>query len=86
MVDCDNYTSAKQALAFTAPLIVDEAVLLFDDWWPEWLGAQNLGEKRAFEEFLDAHPYFAATELEDCSYKPEAAKVFLVSRRTATRA
>jgi O-methyltransferase len=82
MVDCDLYSSARTALEFCAPLIRDDAVILFDDWWPETLGKANVGEKLAFEEFLAEHPRFGATELE--SYRPEAAKVFLVSRRNVT--
>jgi O-methyltransferase len=79
MVDCDLYSSTKTALEFCAPLIVDEAIVFFDDWLPATLGQKNLGEKRAFHEFLDAHPYFTAVELD--TYRPDAAKVFLVSRR-----
>lgn len=78
MVDCDLYSSARTALAFCAPLIGDHAVILFDDWWPETLGAARTGERRAFEEFLAANPELSAEELE--SYAPDAAKVFLISR------
>jgi len=77
MVDCDMYSSARTALEFSAPLIEDKAVIFFDDWWPDELGSRDLGEKRAFDEFLLAHPEFSAEELE--SYYPRAAKVFLVS-------
>jgi predicted O-methyltransferase YrrM len=79
MIDCDLYSSAKTALDFCAPIIQDEAVVFFDDWWPATLGAQNKGEKRAFDEFLQENPNLAATELE--SYRPESAKVFLVKRQ-----
>jgi predicted O-methyltransferase YrrM len=79
MIDCDLYSSARTALRFCAPLILDEAVIFFDDWWPATLGAQNLGEKRAFDEFLQENPHLTATELD--SYYSDAAKVFLVSRR-----
>jgi hypothetical protein len=79
MVDCDLYSSTKTALDFCAPLIKGEAVILFDDWWPATLGVRNVGERRAFEEFLAAHPGLSATELE--SYQPEAAKVFLLTQQ-----
>jgi hypothetical protein len=78
MVDSDLYSSAKTALEFCATLIHDDAVVFFDDWWPESLGANGMGEKRAFDEFLEAHPVFTVTELD--SYYPKAARVFLVSR------
>jgi len=81
MVDSDLYSSAKTVLEFCAPLIHDHAVILFDDWWPGTLGAARTGERRAFEEFLAAHPDLAAEELE--SYAPQWAKVFLVSRSPA---
>jgi O-methyltransferase len=80
MVDCDLYASAKVALDFCRPLIRDEAVLCFDDWWPDSLAAHDMGEKRAFDEFLAEADDFDVTELG--SYNPKAARVFLVSRRT----
>jgi len=75
MVDCDLYQSAKEALDFCEPGIVDKSVILFDDWFP--LANQGLGEKRAFDEFLAAAPYFEAEELFD--FDPYG-KGFLVSR------
>ena len=78
MIDCDMYLSAKEALEFCAPLIVDEAMVVFDDWFP--LAERNLGEKRAFNEFLRAHPYFGAEEF---GTYPPYGKTFLVSRDTA---
>ena len=81
MIDCDLYSSASAALRFCAPLIRDDAVILFDDWWPGTLGSRNAGEKRAFEEFLAANADLTATEL--TSYAPESSKVFLVSKTDA---
>lgn len=78
MIDCDLYSSTKTALAFCAPLIRDEAVILFDEWKPATMGVDKAGERRAFDEFLAANPSLSATELE--SNAPAEAKVFLVSR------
>jgi len=78
MIDCDMYLSAKTALEFSAPLIVDETVIVFDDWFP--LANRNLGEKRAFDEFLQAHPYFKVKELG--TYLPYG-KIFAVVRSPA---
>lgn len=75
MIDCDLYQSAKEALAFSTPLIGDKCVMFFDDWFP--LADRGMGEKRAFDEFLDFHRCFDAQELYD--FKPWG-KVFLVSR------
>jgi hypothetical protein len=78
MLDADLYTSTKRALEFCLPVIGEEAILFFDDWWPE-LVEKDMGEKRALDEFLSEHPEFTAEEL-DMSYKPES-KVFLLARR-----
>jgi O-methyltransferase len=77
MVDCDLYQSAKEALSFCASLIHDHCVIFFDDWFP--LADRNMGEKRAFDEFLATHPTIQASELYD--FKPWG-KVFLMSRTT----
>ena len=79
MVDCDMYTSSKEALNFCAPLIKDYAVIFFDDWNASKgiLSRNNMGQKRAFDEFLKENPYFVTEELD--TYTPNA-KVFLFSR------
>lgn len=78
MVDCDIYPAAVEALTFCGPLIRDRAVIAFDDWHAEGLAARNLGEKKAFDEFLTSNPSLTATRLP--SYCDNAA-VFLVERR-----
>jgi hypothetical protein len=77
MVDCDIYASTKPALAFCAPLIGDEAVVFFDDWFSGGLADRNEGEKRAFEEFLSAHPEFKAEDFGDYGCN---SKAFVLSR------
>jgi predicted O-methyltransferase YrrM len=64
MVDSDLYSSAKEALDFCAPLLAPHAVVFFDDWGAGDLAEKNLGEKRAFLEFLQAHPEIEAEETE----------------------
>lgn len=83
MVDCDLYSSAREALFFCAPLIKDKAVILFDDWAGGNLAAQNLGEKKAFDEFLAANPQLRA---EDFGKYDAHSKVFKVSRVQPTPA
>ena len=78
MIDCDLYSSTKAALAFCAPLIRGATVILFDEWHPPAMNEAHVGERRAFEEFLAAHPSLSASELP--SYRPGEAKVFLVTR------
>lgn len=77
MVDCDIYSSAKESLDFIAPLLAERAVIFFDDWYTYQLDKKDLGEKRAFREFLDEHPQFHATELYDVG---EAGKAFMLRR------
>jgi hypothetical protein len=77
MIDCDIYPAAVEALAFCGPLIRDRAVILFDDWHSGNLARRNLGEKKAFDEFLAANPDLVTTPLP--TYCDNAA-VFLVER------
>lgn len=63
MVDCDLYSSAAACLRFVEPFIAEEAIVVFDDWFSYRMADRNLGEARAFREFLERHPEFEATEL-----------------------
>jgi O-methyltransferase len=78
MIDCDLYSSAKTALTFVAPLILDHTFIFFDDWNTFGLAEKGLGERQAFDEFLAANSDLKAQEFG--SYF-EDAKVFLVSRQ-----
>lgn len=80
MIDCDLYTAAREALDFCKPLIKDETIMVFDDWHPGELAAKSVGEKRAFDEFLEASPELSSTYLEDLSGYSDRAAVFLVTR------
>jgi O-methyltransferase len=82
MVDCDTYASTKTVLPFCAPLIDDHAAIFFDDWHADGLAEKNLGEKRAFDEFLEQHPEFTVEDFGDYG---NYSKVFIVSRSSATR-
>ncbi len=63
MIDCDFYSSAKEALNFCGPLIQDEVMIFFDDWDAGiGLADRDLGEKAAFDEFLREHPDLSAQE------------------------
>ncbi len=76
MVDCDIYSSSRDALEFVAPLIDDAAVIFFDDWG--WRAdANEIGQREAFSEFLAANPALKATECESYFHK---ARVFLLER------
>lgn len=74
MIDCDLYSSAREALEFCEPLIRGEAVVLFDDWHST---AEGEGEQRAFQEFVDDNPHF---EVEEFDAHAETAQGFLLRR------
>jgi O-methyltransferase len=79
MVDCDIYTATKEALWFCEPLILDHAVILFDDWgWRADVG--KIGQQEAFAEYLEEFPQIAFEPLP--AYIPQA-RVFLVTRTAA---
>jgi O-methyltransferase len=76
MIDCDIYSASKEALAFCEPHISEHAVIMFDDWGAA-LKNGTIGQKEAFEEFVEAHPNMRAEPLSAYS---ENSRVFLVRR------
>ena len=81
MIDCDMYSSTLEALEFSVSLILDQCVVIFDDWYP--LAHKNQGEKKAFDDFLKAHPEFMATPFNEYQYfGRKAGKVFILERLT----
>jgi O-methyltransferase len=60
MVDCDLYSSSREALEFCRPLFGERTVILFDDWHST---GEEAGEKKAFSELLKAEPGFEAEEV-----------------------
>lgn len=82
MVDCDLYSSTQSVLEFVTPLIHRAAVFVFDDWDSSDLASKNLGEAKAYREYLAAHPEFTSEELPGLNYKDKAGpRVFLLARR-----
>ena len=77
MIDCVIYPSTAAVLRFIEPLIGDRAVLVFDDWARRDTHMKNQGQKRAFDEFLAAHPGFTAVDLGEF---PPHAKLFELRR------
>jgi hypothetical protein len=74
-IDCDTYSSSKAALAFIAPFAVEPMIVCLDDWKLNNLDIKNLGEYRAFNEFLDVNPNLIAKEIKSYNRK---SKTFLV--------
>lgn len=82
MVDCDIYTASKEALIFCGPLIDDRAVIIFDDWGAR-ADRDEIGQREAFAEFLEAFPHFTSEPLPAyCSN----ARLFLLTRNESAAA
>lgn len=82
MLDCDLYQSVVPALDFLADMLQDGTIMLFDDW--DSFGASNkYGSRRAFQEFLAAHPGWTAEER--MPFLPYG-QAFLMRRTTPTDA
>jgi O-methyltransferase len=77
MIDCDLYSSTKEALDFCAPLIKDEALIIFDEWNDTRFPNKDMGEKKAFYEFMKEWACFSAVPFGQYAERSQA---FLVSR------
>jgi hypothetical protein len=56
-LDCDLYSSTITVLKFLKPILVSSSVLLFDDYYCYPVN-ENLGQKKAIEEFLKDNTNF----------------------------
>ncbi|MFC1763128.1 TylF/MycF/NovP-related O-methyltransferase [Planctomycetota bacterium] len=75
MLDCDLYSSSKEALDLCIPLIRDEAIIVFDDWGDA--DAANEGQQLLFREFVQGNPQFKLMERETYG---QNTKMFLVQK------
>jgi len=86
MIDCVLYSSTLEALRFCEPLIGSEAIVFLDDWdaGTEVVSEGAAGERRAFEEFIVAHPALRAepigSYLHEEDNPPSLAMIMLVRR------
>jgi len=62
LLDCDYYSSTVTALKWMEPYIQVGTVLLFDDWF-SYGDSNELGQQKAFQEFLERHPQYHAEDL-----------------------
>jgi O-methyltransferase len=77
MIDCDMYSSTREVLEFIAPLLGQVNILFFDDWFSlDHLG-ENLGQKKAFTEFLRENQQFAAIPFDKYG---ENGKIFIIEQ------
>ena len=77
-IDCDTYSSSKTVLDFLAPLITKPTILCFDDWKLNDLDVKEMGEYKAFNEFLDEQR-FEAKEIKSYNRK---SKTFILRTRS----
>jgi len=62
MLDCDYYTSTVTALTWMEPYLRPGTVLLFDDWY-SYGDTAELGQQKAYQEFLERHPEYESETL-----------------------
>ena len=74
-IDCDTYSSSKAVLNFIGPLLKEEAILCFDDWKLNDLDIKEMGEYKAFNEFLEKNQHLKAKEIKSYNRK---SKSFLI--------
>jgi O-methyltransferase len=86
LVDCDLYESTVPVLNFIAPYLRPGTIVMFDDW-DSFNSSDDMGERRAFREFLEANPEWTAQPI--FTFGPpdmlsEGGQVFRLSRDEAS--
>lgn len=62
LLDCDYYSSTVTALKWMEPYLEVGTVLLFDDWF-SYGESDELGQQKAFSEFLERNTQYRAEDL-----------------------
>jgi O-methyltransferase len=75
-IDCVLYESARCVLEWIHPLLQNGSVVMFNDFY-RFKGHPDLGERRAWSEFLGAHPDVLPTDYAKFSSVGQA---FIVNR------
>jgi len=76
-IDSDIYSSAKLILNYIEPMIKDRVLICFDDWKLKDLDLYELGESKAFEEFMVENKSIQIEELQSYNQK---SKSFILKR------
>lgn len=66
-IDCDLYESTLPVFDFITDLVVDGTVIILDDWF-FYRGRPDMGEQKAFSEWLKKHPEFSVAEFHKYSW------------------
>jgi hypothetical protein len=77
MIDCDLYESVVPVLGFLTDLLVDGAVLIFDDWYL-FKGNPQLGVQKAFRNWCAENPEIQVSDFLHVSGSFQRA--FIISR------
>ncbi len=75
-IDCDTYSSSKEALDFIGPIAKEPFIVCLDDWKLNDLDIKGMGEYKSFNEFVDEHPDWMFLEMPSYNRK---SKTFLVT-------
>ncbi len=67
-IDADLYESAVSVLDFITSYIVDGTVIIFDDWYC-FRGRSDMGEQKAFHEWLAKNPSINAMQYKSFNWK-----------------
>ena len=62
LIDCDLYNSTVEVLKFIRDMVLENTILIFDDW-NCFDKDDERGQRKAFREFLEANRQFSAEEL-----------------------
>ncbi len=62
LLDCDLYSSTREALDWLDPYLVDGSIILFDDWL-SYGGSDESGQPKAWAEFVAARAGYGSEEL-----------------------
>lgn len=76
-IDCDTYLSSKAVLDFISPLIEGKILICLDDWRLHDLDLYELGEKKAFSEFMSSRPDLISNQIKSYNRKSQS---FIVTK------
>jgi O-methyltransferase len=77
-VDCDVYESTVSVLDFIESYLADGSIIIFDDWYC-FRNRDELGEQKAFREWLARNRYLKATPYKEFGWDGKAFIINLLS-------
>lgn len=80
-IDCDVYESTVPVLDFIEAYLADGSVLIFDDWYC-FGNKDELGEQKAFREWLERNRHLRATPYKEFGWD---GKAFIINRLSSNQ-